>query len=96
MAVYFLVTAWSNLFLALLVIPLAWFVWKEKKAAIILSKVYVALLTVVLIAGYIEAHRDASGNFASDLTPVYFYLILGAVTLRYLYLEYKAEKQKIA
>ncbi len=89
---FFLVAVWSNLFLALLLVPLLWLVSKGKKGAMITSEVYLVLLTLTLIAGYIEANRNTAGDFVSSLTPIYLYVIFCGITLRYLYLASKVEK----
>lgn len=93
----FLLTAWSRFILALLLLPLIYFVFKGKKSAMVISQVYTVIVTIVLIAVYIETHRNGVGDFTSSLTPVYFYLIYSGVTLWQLHKAGKVEKlRKIA
>lgn len=98
-SLYFLITcflgiAWSNIFLSLFILPLIYFVAKGKRAAMVISMVYIPVTTLVSIANYLIKNSDETGDFVGSLTPVYFFLILGGFTLRYLYLAHKTGKLK--
>ena len=89
-----MLTAWDRLFLALLILPIIFYVKKGKKSAIILAGIYSGILTIVNIAVYIEKNRNEQGDFQSSLVPVYIYLGVYVFIFILLKKAYKVEKLK--
>lgn len=94
LSIIFLLTAWDRLFLALLILPIIFYVKKGKKSAIILAGIYSGILTIVNVAVYIEKNRNEQGDFYSSLVPVYIYLGLCVFIFIFLKKAYKVEKAK--
>lgn len=93
---FFLCASWSNFFLAIFILPLIHLVSKGKKKAIIISEIYLAFLTLILISNYIESTRTTDGNLDLNLAPILFYIIIYFICFKYLRLAYKIEKKRIA
>jgi len=94
LGIIFLLTSWDRLFLALLILPIIYFVKKGNKSAIILAGIYSGILTIVNIAVYIEKNRNEQGDFYSSLVPVYIYLGIYVFIFILLKKSYKVEKLK--
>ncbi len=94
LSIIFLLTAWDRFFLALLILPIIYFVKKGNKSAIILAGIYSGILTIVNIAVYIKKNRNEQGDFYSSLVPVYIYLGVYVFIFILLKKAYKVEKIK--
>lgn len=94
LGVIFLLTSWNRFLLAVLVLPIIYFVKKGSKTAMILAGIYSGFLTIVNIALYVESNRNEQGDFHSSMIPIYIYL--GACVLCVIFLKkaYKVEKNK--
>ena len=92
--IIFLITSWHRLFLALLILPIIYFVKKGSKLSMILGIVYSCFLTVVNMAVYITNNRDDQGGFYSSMIPIYLYLILCILVIFLLRKAYMVEKNR--
>lgn len=94
LGVIFLITFWFRSFLAILILPIIYFVKKGSKTGIILAGLYSGFLTIVNIAVYIENNRNESGDFYSSMTPVYLFIGILIFTIILLKNAYLVEKNK--
>ncbi len=94
LGVIFLITFWFRSFLAILILPIIYFVKKGSKTGIILAGLYSGFLTVVNIAVYIENNRNEQGDFYSSMTPVYLFIGILIFTIILLKNAYIVEKNK--
>jgi len=92
--IIFLITSWHRLFLALLILPIIYFVKKGSKLSMILGIVYSCFLTVVNMAVYITNNRDDQGGFYSSMILIYLYLILCILVIFLLRKAYMVEKNR--
>lgn len=92
--IIFLITSWHRLFLALLILPIIYFVKKGSKSSMILGVVYSCFLTIVNIAVYITNNRDDQGGFYSSMIPIYLYLVLCILVIFLLRKAYMVEKNR--
>lgn len=99
LGVIFLISFWHRWFLAILVLPIIYFVKKGSKGAMVLAGIYSGFLTLVNIAVYFTGNLGEQENFNSSMTPIYIYLgayILAIVLLRKSYKIEKNVKSKYA
>ena len=94
LGIIFLITSFNRLLLAIIILPIIYFVYKGNKKAMILAGIYSGILTIVNIAVYIENNRNEQGDFYSSLMPAYIYLGLYILALVFLKKSYKTEKLK--
>lgn len=94
LVIIFLLTSWNRFFLALLILPIIYFVKKGSKSAMIIAGAYSVFLTLVNSAVYITNNRDAEGNFHSSLLPLGIYLGVCVFVIIFLKKSYKVEKIK--
>ena len=94
LVVIFLLTSWHRFFLALLILPIIYFVKKGSKSAIVLAGIYSIFLTIVNSAVYVENNRNIQGNFNSSLLPLGIYLGVCVFVIIFLKKSYKVEKNK--
>lgn len=94
LGIIFLLTSWHRFFLALLILPIIYFVKKGNKSAMVLAGIYSIFLTIVNSAAYITNNRDAQGNFHSSLLPLGIYLGICIFVIIFLKKSYKVEKMK--
>ena len=94
LVILFLVTAWYRFLLAIILLPIIYFVKKGNRFSIIFSGVVSLLLTFVNIAVYVENNRDINGYFSSSLNPIFLHLVLFALILVSLIKVYKDKENK--
>jgi len=88
---YFIYTSWSYLFFALFILPLIYFVKKGSLKAIVISKIYLVLLTILFIMNYLAENMSDNG-FNSSLFPVVIFMAVYYFTFTKLSLVQKVEK----
>ncbi len=94
LGIIFLLTSWHRFFIALLILPIIYFVKKGSKSAMILAGIYSVFLTIVNGAVYIENNRDAQGDFHSSLLPLGIYVGVCVFVIVFLRKSYRVEKLK--
>jgi hypothetical protein len=62
------ITLFTSWFFLLFAIPLAYFIYKQKKVALILSQVYLPIIFIITFSTFTESMRSTDGNISTDAT----------------------------
>ena len=90
--IIFLFAFWNRSLLAVLILPLIYYIKKGNKIAMIIAGVYSGLLTIVSMAVYIENLRHTQeGITNSSLAPVALFLATYVFAIIFLIKAYKVE-----
>jgi hypothetical protein len=93
-ALCLLIGASYYLMFAALLVPLAYFVWKGRKAAMLISGAYSVILIAMNIVLYIQINRNEHGEFQSSTTPILLFVILGILIISLLKDAYMVERSR--
>ena len=92
LGIIFFITFWYRSFLAILILPVIYFVKKGSRSAMILAGIYAGVLTIVNVAVYIGNNYNEQGRFESSVTPIFIYLGVYIFVLNLLRKAYVIEK----
>lgn len=81
LGVIFIESFWFRSFMALLLLPLIYFVWRRSGVGVILAGVYSGILTIVNSAVYISANYNPQGEFIGSLQVLLIFWALFAVSV---------------
>jgi hypothetical protein len=82
--IIFFLTLWYNIFLAILLLPIIYFVFNNNKVSKILAIIYSGFLMAVNTANYIELNRNDQGDFVAGTDILKLYLLLYVITIFFL------------
>lgn len=63
-----IVSLFASWFFLIFGIPLAYFIYKQKKIALIFSQVYLPIIFITAFGSFTESMRGADGNLSGDAT----------------------------
>ena len=94
LSLIFLLALWYRFILAIILLPMIYFVKKGKRSAMILAGIYSGILTFINVAVYIENNRDGQGLFYASLMPVYIYFGMYILSIIFIVKSYKVGRIK--
>ncbi len=62
------VTLFTSWFFLIFAIPLSYFIYKQKKTALILTQIYLSIIFITAFGSFTESMRGVDGNLSSDAT----------------------------